>query len=92
MTERYFYNGPRKGDRVALVGGPYATLEEAIAAKGADAMFADDHWPAQGTWFDPWLAVALPRNDYRTARQALAGGTGPVACVAVPNDALVKAL
>lgn len=78
----YWYNGPLKGGRVALVGGPYTTRDEAIAAKGSDAVFADDHWPTEGTWFGTWLAVELPRNDYRTARTALAEKRGPIACVA----------
>lgn len=77
----HWYNGPVKNGRVALVGGPYPTLEAAIDAKHADAVFADDHWPAAWTWFLKWVAVELPRDDYVTARRALETRQGPIACV-----------
>lgn len=63
-TSTYWYNGPHNGTVVALVGGPYATRDDAIAARNADTMFAHDTWPAQGTWFMTWYAVEVPRNDY----------------------------
>jgi len=53
-----WYNGPRKGALVALVGGPYATLDAAKAALCDDQELAEDKVHDIDYW-TPWEAVCL---------------------------------
>lgn len=70
-----WFNGPDRDGNVALVGGPYATKEEAIAAKPDDDRFAENCGIVR---YDPWwtwysVEVKKPEK-VTTLRQRLASG------------------
>lgn len=46
-----WFNGPEKDGHIALIGGPYATQDEAIANKAADDAFVEQCGVVR---YDPW--------------------------------------
>lgn len=88
MGSAGWYNGVRAEARaiVALIGGPYATLEDAKAAKRADEDYVFEHarggerlshW---GTWYSVELAT-----PHATLRDAIAGRAAHPDVVAEPS-------
>lgn len=86
-----WFNGPKNETRgqMALVGGPYESLEEAKAQlqPDRDLCEATARDGARYAAFGSWLAVELPRDDYRTLRRTAAGECDGIDTVATTGMA-----